>query len=282
MLRQTDKIALLAAYEAAVGPALRAIIVIPSEKVEKVEKAPKPEKKKTKSKKPGDKLPGVSSARPQSSAPRATASTTNGRADSKRKNHSSAGPADPYHDQQQYIQAADADPSSFYAPPQQQQHHQDAGDFERLERQALRRRKVEALESLAHTAALFLAEFMTHNNNKKESSRSSPGPGEPSGSAAPAGAAQNHGVDYAAAAAGMAVCSFLFDLRHSGILRYTYLSVNELLADYAARRKGRSLSNLGIKLKWPEWQRQYQFQLRKHDQQRPPGPGRWRGRGRRR
>ncbi|KUI67458.1 hypothetical protein VM1G_11496 [Cytospora mali] len=60
-----------------------------------------------------------------------------------------------------------------------------------MERQALRRRKVEALESLAHTAALFLAEFMDF---KKTSSSTANGTGG--------------GGAYAAAAAGIAANLF--------------------------------------------------------------------------
>lgn len=92
---------------------------------------------------------------------------------------------------------------------QEQQHHsQDPVEFERLERQALRRRRVEALESLAHTAALFLAEYMTANKTRQQA----PAPSAPSEAAAAVAAGiggesegrrHDHGVDYAAAAAGI-------------------------------------------------------------------------------
>lgn len=106
------------------------------------------------------------------------------------------------------FQGADADqavlPTSLQTdcvqnPPE---HNTDA--FEKLERQALRRRKVEALESLAHTAALFLGEFMNYNKGRQqpaattspalESGQNQTGPGV--------------GAAYAAAAAGIAANVF--------------------------------------------------------------------------
>lgn len=47
----------------------------------------------------------------------------------------------------------------------------DFATFQKMERQALRRRKVEALESLAHTAALFLEEFIGYKKGQHEPSR---------------------------------------------------------------------------------------------------------------
>lgn len=199
------------------------------------------------------------------------ASVSNGRADSQRNKHVSTAPQGSQHGRQQYYPSVDANPASFHAPSQQHAHHQDAGDFERLERQALRRRKVEALESLAHTAALFLAEFMTHNNKNKASSRSSAGPGE-SGGSATAGGAQNHGMDYAAAAAaaGRAVSPCSIHLGDSS-LRWS----REIPANFSAETKGRPLSNPEIKVKWPERQQQCELQPHKHNQQRRPEPGKW-------
>lgn len=43
--------------------------------------------------------------------------------------------------------------------------------LERLERQALRRRKVEALEAIAHTSALLLAELQTLNRDAARARR---------------------------------------------------------------------------------------------------------------
>lgn len=81
--------------------------------------------------------------------------------------------------------------------PQPARQHAGDADLDKLERLALRRRKVEAIESLAHTAALFLAEYVSRNNREPERIN-------PAG-----GAGRNDGVDYAAAAAGMAVSVFL-------------------------------------------------------------------------
>ncbi|KAG8160151.1 hypothetical protein KVR01_009687 [Diaporthe batatas] len=53
----------------------------------------------------------------------------------------------------------------------QEADHVNSAAFQKMERQALRRRKVEALESLAHTAALFLAEFIDYKKGRQEPSR---------------------------------------------------------------------------------------------------------------
>lgn len=79
--------------------------------------------------------------------------------------------------------------------------------FEKMERQALRRRKVEALESLAHTAALFLAEFMDFKKGRQEpqATTSSPPPPGPRQHQSDPGAGE---VYAAAAAAGVAASLF--------------------------------------------------------------------------
>lgn len=66
--------------------------------------------------------------------------------------------------------------------------------FQKMERQALRRRKVEALESLAHTAALFLAEFIDYKKGRQEPSQHGLGQHHPEPST---------GAAYAAAAASL-------------------------------------------------------------------------------
>lgn len=148
-------------------------------------------------KKPSDKGKAYQPSKPAHRPPK----FTNGHAadhgyNTENHSFSSAGPADAYRARESPQGIPD-----FFAPIPQSQ--QSDGDFERLERQALRRRKVEALESLAHTAALFLAEFMAHTK-QKPLAPSLAGLGEPGG-AVPAEPPQNHGVNYATAAAGVAV-----------------------------------------------------------------------------
>lgn len=61
--------------------------------------------------------------------------------------------------------------SRFFGPEIQalmNQHAFDPKDFELLEHQALRRREVEALESMAHTQALLLAGLQTLNKNLEQ------------------------------------------------------------------------------------------------------------------
>lgn len=83
----------------------------------------------------------------------------------------------------------------------------DPDDFEKMERQALRRRKVEALESLAHTAALFLAEFMDFKKGRQapQAPASSPPPGPQQQRQPDPGAGEAYA---AAAAAGVAASLF--------------------------------------------------------------------------
>ncbi|POS77809.1 hypothetical protein DHEL01_v203784 [Diaporthe helianthi] len=70
-----------------------------------------------------------------------------------------------------------------------------SASFQRMERQSLRRRKVEALESLAHTAALFLAEFIDFKIGRQEPLASGSPPTAPE--------RQSAGAAYAAAAASL-------------------------------------------------------------------------------
>lgn len=73
----------------------------------------------------------------------------------------------------------------------------DSDAFEKMERLALQRRKVEALESLAHTAALFLAEFMDFRKGRQDPPSTTSPPRGPQQHQADPGA----GEAYAAAAA---------------------------------------------------------------------------------
>lgn len=168
--------------------------------------ASEPQKQKTKKTPSIKPHPSYSKRRPPSTSSPWAATPT----------QSFSGGAGARQQQQQEHHYTQADPANFFAPPPPpppHQHHQDGGaDLERLERQALRRRKVEALESISHTAALFLAEFMTFAN-RQISSASSEGAiigepderGEKYSSAGGSVPAQNCGMDYAAAAAEMAV-----------------------------------------------------------------------------
>lgn len=208
-LSQTNKIQLLAAYEAAIGPVLKAIIVIPDPQAPKAQKRKrKPSSAALPPPKSTQQLPNGSSPWPANPTPSfSSADTGTSR-------------------QQQYVQTDHASPSAPSLPYQQQlqqqhrQHHnhQEAADLERLERLALRRRKVEALESISHTAALFLAEFMTFAKRQGSSSSSAGGANHEQDSGGGQSAnvgnipGQNSGMVYAAAAAGMAVRPRHFDL----------------------------------------------------------------------
>lgn len=188
---------MLAAYEAAIGPALRAIagvVVPPSEKGKRGPRKTKVDKKSSQGK-GGTKPP-----------PRHTIGTDNGHRLHHENNRSTT------EHRGQFPRPAGSDPASFFtlpqvnhAPPPPQPVH-DPAVFERLETQALRRRKVEALESLAHTAALFLAEFMDFRKGQAaaaSSSSTSNGMGGPLPHVDPGA-----GSAYAAAAAGMAANLF--------------------------------------------------------------------------
>ncbi|KAF3766210.1 hypothetical protein M406DRAFT_68572 [Cryphonectria parasitica EP155] len=186
---------LLAAYEATTGPALRAIGVVPGPRgVEKSE--------------PASKKPSTIRSKPTSTRSSAHINTPHHDTTTKRS-FPSAGPTDRSHVAQSQQQGASTTMSSAQPPHHRQE---DAGGdhhLEKLERQALRRRKVEALESLAHTAALFLAEFMTYT--KREVSRPS-ATAEPAGggqeNSVSSGGSQGRGTDHAASAAAMAANMF--------------------------------------------------------------------------
>lgn len=74
-------------------------------------------------------------------------------------------------------------PQAFFMPREPEVDHE---EIERLERRELRRRKVEALESLAQSAALFANEFAAVNRRN---------------------GVHNNGAEYAVAAANIAVCT---------------------------------------------------------------------------
>ncbi|ROW04294.1 hypothetical protein VSDG_01110 [Cytospora chrysosperma] len=199
----TQSIALLAAYEAAIGPALRAIAGVTIPASEKGKRGPR--KNKT-DKKPGQ---GKWVAKP---FPKQTATGTDS---GPRSRHEVMRPTAQHGDRMK--QAADSGPAPFSSLPQAGTHApatppsvHDPETFERLERQALRRRKVEALESLAHTAALFLAEFMDFRKAQAAAPTSAPnGTGEPPPpSPEPERMDPGAGSAYAAAAAGMAASMF--------------------------------------------------------------------------
>lgn len=182
---------MLAAYEAAIGPALRAIagvVVPPSEKGKRGPKKTKVDKKSSQ----GKGMP----------PPRQTIRADNGY----RSHHVNSRSTTEHRGQ--FEQAASSDPASFFtlpqvnhAPPPPQTVH-DPAAFERLETQALRRRKVEALESLAHTTALLLAEFMDF---RKGQAAAAPSSSTPNGTGGPLPhVGPGAGAAYAAAAVGMA------------------------------------------------------------------------------
>ncbi|KAL1877053.1 hypothetical protein Daus18300_002663 [Diaporthe australafricana] len=157
-----QNLAVLAAYEATVGPVLGALVGI-KVKNNPVKKGSRTSRKKRKDKdgrKPGEVKVGVTGALPRASSHRRQSGDRNRNAQFTSENRSSG------------FQSANTDPAVLPTPlqtdcvPKPPEHNTDA--FEKLERQALRRRKVEALESLAHTAALFLAEFMNYNKGRQE------------------------------------------------------------------------------------------------------------------
>lgn len=230
---QTDKIPFLAKYERASEFALQAIASVSAKQENYYKK--KPKSLNTSADKasaaPQHRAKPATSGRASSRETPATdyAYHHNSNRNSNSRSFSSAG--QPY--QQYQDGAAATDPGLFNHAHQQQQQQlpgqhdyqeqqhqpQDPVEFERLERQALRRRRVEALESLAHTAALFLAEYMTANKTRQQAPVPST-PWEVAAAAGPGGESEgrrrhDHGVDYAAAAAGM-TAQMMMSLDDSG------------------------------------------------------------------
>ncbi|ROW17084.1 hypothetical protein VPNG_01059 [Cytospora leucostoma] len=191
-IKWTQDIALLAAYEAAIGPAYRAIANVGLAPSEKAKRGPK-KKMKTKSAEAKTKSSSTSTSKQATSS-----GTANGAA---------RPPQPPPPPQRRHEAQQRPAPSVLH---QEQGHRQQPATiqgpevFERMERQALRRRKVEALESLAHTAALLLAEFMDFNRkgSPPDHHHQTPPPPAEAGSATPSGT--GGGSAYAAAAAGVA------------------------------------------------------------------------------
>lgn len=193
---------MLAAYEAAIGPAIRAIAGVTLPPSEKGKRGPK----KTKSDAKSSQGKG-----PTKSISKQTTGTDYGPRTPHEEKHSTAQHRD------RLQQPAGSDPASCFTLPQANhapappQSVHDPETFERLERQALRRRKVEALESLAHTAALFLAEFMDFR--KAQAAAAAPSPSSTTnetGAPPPPPPRMDPGAGsaYAAAAAGMAASIF--------------------------------------------------------------------------
>ncbi|KAL2282042.1 hypothetical protein FJTKL_11117 [Diaporthe vaccinii] len=106
-------------------------------------------------------------------------------------------------------QRVNRDPERPTGPLQAEQRRDtpnlDSDAFEKMETQALRRRKVEALESLAHTAALFLAEFMDFRKGRQNPPATTSPPSGPRQHQAEPGAGEAYA---AAAAAGVAASLF--------------------------------------------------------------------------
>lgn len=185
---------MLAAYEAAIGPALRAIagvVVPPSEKAKRGFKKNKVDKKSNQ---------GKGNVKPP---PRQITAIANGPRSHYENHHSTTGHMGPFQQPvSEYPGTIYATPQASYAPPPPQTLH-DPATFERLERQALRTRKVEALESLAHTAALMLAEFMDFRQSQAAAAASSSTTTNATDGPSPQ-VDPGEGSAYAAAAAGMA------------------------------------------------------------------------------
>ncbi|KAK7746864.1 hypothetical protein SLS53_002052 [Cytospora paraplurivora] len=200
----TQDIALLAAYEAAIGPAYRAIANVGLAPSEKARRGPK-KKIRMKGAEPSAKKSPTSTSKQA-----ITPGTANGDARPpppsspfQRRHEAQHRPTlSGLHQEQGHRQSATLLP--LQAGGSRTAAIQDPKVFERLERQALRRRKVEALESLAHTAALLLAEFMDFRKGSAPNHHQTP-PAEAE-SATPN--ETGGGAAYAAAAAGVAATLF--------------------------------------------------------------------------
>lgn len=192
---------MLAAYEAAIGPALRAMVGIglqSSAKVNEPKKRSRLPRNKKKDSDRRDHSKGRGAA--NGTLPQASGNKPSLRKSSARivADHESNGP-----------QRVNPGPERLTGPLQADQGREtpnlDSDAFDKMERQALRRRKVEALESLAHTAALFLAEFMDFRKGRQNTpATTSPPPGPHQHQAEP-GAGEAYA---AAAAAGVAASLF--------------------------------------------------------------------------
>lgn len=186
---------MLAAYEAAIGPAIRAVAGVTIPPSEKVRRGPK--------KKKADKTTSGQGAGSTKPPPKQKVVTNNVPGSHHGNERSATEHRGHVH------QPAASHPASFFVQPQAPpQPVHDPPIFEMMERQALRRRKVEALESLAHTTALFLAEFMDFKKAQQAAAASSPLTFSVTAGPPPPQANPSAGSAYAAAAAGMAANLF--------------------------------------------------------------------------
>ncbi|KAG6360314.1 hypothetical protein INS49_011371 [Diaporthe citri] len=197
----SQNIAVLAAYEAAIGPALRAMVGIGLQSPAKVNEPKKRSRLPTNKKKDSDSRDhskGHGAA--HGTLAQASGNKPNLRESSARivADHESNGP-----------QRVNPDPERLTSPLRTDQGREtpslDSDAFLKKERQALRRRKVEALESLAHTAALFLAEFMDFRQGRQDPPATTSPPPEPQQHQDDPGAGEAYA---AAAAAGIAASLF--------------------------------------------------------------------------
>ncbi|KAJ0125159.1 hypothetical protein J7T55_006503 [Diaporthe amygdali] len=196
---QSQNLAVLAAYEAAIGPALRALLNIGLQTSVRANEPktrgglPKKKKNSKDNRDPSKGKVAATRTLPQVSSHRRRSRDSFAQSTSENRND---------------FQGQNSDPAVLSTPFQPEQRRnspiQNSDAFERMERQALRRRKVEALESLAHTAALFLAEFLDFRKAQQV----------PAATRSPPAGSEQHqvgpgaGVAYAAAAAGMAANVF--------------------------------------------------------------------------
>lgn len=193
---------MLAAYEAAIGPALRAMVGIGLQSSAKVNEPKKRSRLPSNKKKDiGRRDHSKKHVAEDATLPQASGHKPSLRERSARNvaEHESNGP-----------QRVNPDPERLTGPLQADHGREtpdlDSDAFEKMERKALRQRKVEALESLAHTAALFLAEFMDFKKGRPEP----PAPASPPPPPGPEDhqAGQRAGAAYAEAAAGVAASLF--------------------------------------------------------------------------
>lgn len=185
---------MLAAYEAAIGPALRAMAGIGLQSSTKVNEPKKSRPPKSKKKGKDRRTPSEGDMASSGTLPQASTRGSELGGNSTRSRPGYEGGVS---------QGGRTDSRPLSKPLQanrgQDTHNMDPAAFQKMERQALRRRKVEALESLSHTAALFLAEFIDFKKGRQEPpANASPPPGLERHQAE-----QSAGAAYAAAAASL-------------------------------------------------------------------------------
>lgn len=196
----SQNIAVLAAYEAAIGPALRAMVGIGLQSSAKVNEPKRKRLPRNKEKGSDRRDHSKEQGAANGTLPQDFGNEPSWRESSARvvADHERNGP-----------QCVNPDPERLTGPLQADQGREtpnmDSDAFEKMERQALRRRKVEALESLAHTAALFLAEFMDFRKGRQNPPATTSQPPGPRQHQAEPGAGEAYA---AAAAAGVAASLF--------------------------------------------------------------------------